>query len=503
VSEGARVEIGQACADAVLTPAIIMPLATLPEVMLAHPTGPGGPITLIARDCLSDALTGDFQSRATAALVDGFLSWQSPVDGTNQPSSGGFCFNHFAFAYRLQDRDSGLVSFLLVSEHKARLLGLYIPSEALIVIRDEGSRRAVELAFPNLSTMVVDYVCKLGGTLLPYLTRKQPKRLAASMRENHLGHQIWNELGGLEAIATRIPREQLPPVFPLGGPSNAFLGPFEAILPEFAGRIRYDLGHERNIIEYANHHDLSLVRFTADFVSTGLRGRIVHQVKQTDEFRAVAARRRLHSGPVVLIGLRVENRTAVDLVGFVSRLITYVAGVLPGAMIVLDGQNSNDPATGRQATTSFLSYRAARSLVTIEAEICQEIVTAVGASVPFLEVASGKPLATSIAWGEFADCVISFWGAGLAKYRWIANKPTLAISNRDNLLNRGDLLIYSLPRYMEDPSPTQFVDPLAIHDEPDAPRAVPLDGLSFTNFRIDEDIFFPQVREFLDIFGKR
>lgn len=501
ISEIARLEIGEACRDTLLPAAESMLLAKVPDVLLVRPSGAGSSLVSISRKYLHIAMDGDFQAHLTAALVDGHFSWPSPIDGSLQQSTGSFCFNHFAFAYRMEDRQSGLVYYVLASGHKGACLGFYFPCEGLVIAKDEAGSRSIGILFPKLAALMMDYICKFGETLLPYLSRSGPKRVAASMREDHLGHQLWNELSGLEDLATSLPSDQLPVIFPLGGAANAFFGPVDSIFPEFAGKLRIELGSEREIIEYANQNDFLLARFTRDVVSSGLRDRIVAHTRKSEVFRTVEARCRANRGPVVLIGLRVENRTAIDLVGFLIRLLKCVASALPGVLIVLDGQNSNEPDSGIQATTSFMSNRADRSPAAVELEVCKEVMAAVGQTDILLEIASGKPLATSIAWSELADCVISFWGAGLAKYRWIGNKPTLALSNRYNLLHRGDLLIYSLPRYMDDPTPVLFADPEAIDDDLTAPQLISVKQPSFSNFRVNEDMFFAQTRAFLKAFA--
>ena len=501
ISETARREIGAACCGALLPAPDSVLAADLPEALLVRPDGAARSTLTIARDHMLAALAEDFQARLIAALRDGWLSWRSPVNGSVQQSSGCLCFDHFSFAYRLQDSRSGLVCFLLVTGHNSRLVGLYFPTEGLIVARDQECRNAIGSSFPDLPAMIVDHVCKFGETLLPYLSRGGEKRVAGSMRENHLGHQIWNELSGLDALVTSLPPAQLPAVLPLGGSANAFFGPLDAVFPELAGMVRTDLRTERDIVEYAHANDLSLARFTREFVSGGLRDRIVGRARHSEEFRAAEAVCRRAGGPIVLVGLRVENRTAIDLPGFLARLVKAVAAAVPGALIVLDGQNSNDPDSGQQATASFMSQVAARSPLLVELEVCEQVAAAAAADGIAVEVASGRTLAASIAWAELADCVIAFWGAGLAKYRWIANKPTLALTNRHNLFYRRDLHIYSLPRFMADPTPVVFTDPLSISDDPDAPQLIRIAQPSFANFKVDESIFMAEVRAFLAQFA--
>ena len=500
ISEPVRLEIAAACQDMLLPPETIHLVDQLPEILLAQTDVIERRPVAISRKHVQTALREDFQARLIEAVREGSLSWPGPIDGTLQPVSAGLCFNYFAFAYRMRDRASGLTCFLLASNHIAEALGLYFPSEGLIFVNNEVARHDVNGTFPNLRKMLIDYVCLHGDTLLPSLAKDTAKQVAGSMRENHLGHQLWNELSGLESLVNQVPATKLPLILPLDGEDNAFFGSLETIFPEFSGKIRNDVRSSRAIIAYAHRNDLVLVRFTGSFVSANLRQRILSVMARTEDFQAVVARRQLVQGPIVLIGLRVENRTVVDQVGFLTHLIQCIGSALPEVLIVLDGQNSNDETAGRQAPTSFMSVRALQSPVIAEREICQQVQETAAKSGIRVEIASGRLLTTSIAWSLLANCIISFWGAGLAKYRWIANRPVLILSSRYNLENRGDLHIYDHPRFMENPSPALFADPSAIHDDMDAPQLISLGKPNSANFKVDTEIFLPQVRAFLATF---
>ena len=82
---------------------------------------------------------------------------------------------------------------------------------------------------------------------------------------------------------------------------------------------------------------------------------------------------------------------------------------------------------------------------------------------------------------------MSVWGASLAKFRWVCNKPGLVVSSQANLLHRDDLHIYDSERTMEAPTALLFADPACVVDDPEAPRLVPvsLDNPFFANFRLD------------------
>jgi hypothetical protein len=100
-------------------------------------------------------------------------------------------------------------------------------------------------------------------------------------------------------------------------------------------------------------------------------------------------------------------------------------------------------------------------------------------------------------WSRHARYFVAIWGAGLAKYRWLTNRPGLVVSSRWNLLHREDLHIYDSADYMEDPAPIEFIDAGLVHDMPDAPilqRYVLQDARSTANFHTDRDGLSEAVR---------
>jgi hypothetical protein len=489
-----RIALGQACREAVLPAPAVLPAARMPEINLARPRGLGKPSVIVPRRMLTAALEIDFQTQLMTALDDGYLSWPSLNDGRALRCSGMICFNDFAFAYRFADETSGLVFYVLASEHNARCLGLYIPSEGLIVATNEWNCECVRGIFPDLSGMLLDYVCRFGATLVPYLLRKGSKAMAATLRESHLGHQLWNEFTGLEDIVNRVQPGRRPLVFSFGGRANGCFGPLTAVFPELAGQVRDELHGQGEIVEYAHRHDLLPARFTRMFVSAALRRRIAGYLESRPEFQAAIRHRRSMAGKLVLIGLRVENRTAIDLAGFVSRMVDHIARIAPGSIVVLDGQNRQDD---QRPVGSFADHLASRSPLDVEMEICRAVAaSAVGKPVTVVTT-TGDTVASSIAWASEAACFIAIWGAGLAKYRWICNKPGLIVSSRYHLLNPQEMSIYHHPSMMEDPAPLSYVDPGCIDDRPEATQLVPVNGVRHMSFEVNEALFFPQLTAFL------
>ncbi len=86
------------------------------------------------------------------------------------------------------------------------------------------------------------------------------------------------------------------------------------------------------------------------------------------------------------------------------------------------------------------------------------------------------------------------WGAGLAKYRWICNKPGFVITSHWNLTQRPDLNIYDHPGLMENPSPMYWLEPEMVTDCPEAACAMPNGNHpQWANFTIAEKPTINQI----------
>ncbi len=207
---------------------------------------------------------------------------------------------------------------------------------------------------------------------------------------------------------------------------------------------------------------------------------------------------------VIVIGLRVENRTLDDLDGTLRRIVGFLARRHPGLVLVFDGHNAR--VEGEAVLLGSHGEDAARRR---PIDVERELVSALrafhaGQPVTILDTI-GAGMATSLAWTASSDGFVSIWGASLAKYRWVCNKPGFVLSNRTNLLHREALRIYDAPRYMEDPTPVAFVDPELVTDVPGALRLVegaPGDP-ALDNFRLHLDGALAAIGRFVDGLGAR
>ena len=200
----------------------------------------------------------------------------------------------------------------------------------------------------------------------------------------------------------------------------------------------------------------------------------------------------------------VENRTLVDITGFFRDVIRSVAQSWPGATLVIDGHNARDAAGDRGGVEAVIESHGESLARHAPLQVEREIASRLRALSAELDVTIldtlGASMAVSLSWALLCDCFLSVWGASLAKFRWVCNKPGLVVSSQANLLHRDDLHIYDSPRTMESPTALLFADPACVVDDPDAPRLVPVsaDNPFFANFRVDHARVLAQFRGLLE-----
>lgn len=106
----------------------------------------------------------------------------------------------------------------------------------------------------------------------------------------------------------------------------------------------------------------------------------------------------------------------------------------------------------------------------------------------------------SLFWVSRSHFFISVYGAGLAKYRWVCNKPGLLLTGEWNLRHREDLRIYESDQYMEAPEMMTHIKEHEVRDELNAELLqrpeLHADG-SVANFHVDLDAVFREFRNLL------
>ena len=334
--------------------------------------------------------------------------------------------------------------------------------------------------FPRLLAAMVRHAELLPGYLA---MQKRPANILTPFPGLHVGHVLWNELTGLERIRRALPAEALPAVIvPNPEAGTEVFGPVERIFPEFAGRVvRLPA---RDVADLVYREGFTAMRVYDEYVSAHLAARVGQVARQdpaVEPDRAVAAALEGQGRPVILIGLRVHNRTVPDQAGLWRGVIEHLSHRLGPIAVVIDGVNARLQA---DPSTDYGSFgpRGPRAAVLDELQIVIELRRHFHDDDVTLISTVGAPVARSLFWAQQALCFVSLWGAGLAKYRWVANKPGLVLTNRINLDHpHGSVRIYHAPELMEAPTTLDFIAAEHVTDQ----AASDFHGGFYNDFTVD------------------
>ena len=434
----------------------------------------------LQRDAIRKAVTTDLHRQTIMAIKEGCLQWPSPADGSRATMNGVLIWGDYAFFYRFADRN-GLNFFVIASDRSARMIGLLLPASNLLLFDSS------QLNSQEPSRWLRD---NLGGSVWELLARhvhqyaqdiaarphSKPSRMVNVMLTHprvHIGHHLWNDLSGFEALCDAVSPQDIPTTMILGGADgNAeFFGPVEALFPATSGRIDRSLETADQFVRWAYRNDVWPARITREYVSASLRRRVMDHLSKADEVscllnKLAMQRRDRRPAPVIIFGLRVEDRTLVDLSAFCQAFVGFMAERHPGSTIVFDGYNCRPGRTGGAVNPGMVHHLARQPPERIEADLVAALAEQFDGQPITLVGTTGQSIATSLAWCRNAVAAFAIWGAGLTKIRWLANLPTMLVTSRNNMLHRNDIAIYHDLKFMEGPTPVVMPPPSLITDAP-------------------------------------
>lgn len=328
--------------------------------------------------------------------------------------------------------------------------------------------------------------------VMPTARTLPASRLSCAAATAHLFHQLWNELTAIDVLLAKLPQDRLPTWLVPGMPGHGieFYGPIERLFPEISGLVRRGFADHAALVRHAYENRLILFRATGERISEGLRRRIMAYAASRASPPPAANR-------TFMIGLRVENRTVTDLGALCALVIEEAARLHPGCTVVFDGHNARGDTRSDETFSSHREAVASHSPLVAERAVVEAMRQRFADHPVTLLDTLGEPLAVSLTWAQACNGFVALWGAGLTKYRLVANKPGLTMTNHWNLRNKGDLHLYDSAAYVTDPTPLIFVPCTVIQDLPSAPMLVPFEHPSYSNFAFEPDTMRGHICAFL------
>ncbi len=424
------------------------------------------------------------------AVSNDQLTLPSPIDGMLVSTTVALVVTPNTLAYRLHDTHNDVVYFLFAAHWRSAIDGIYFPRSGLLIC--EGLRNQHDL-FGMLGVppalALFRHTVNHAAALNTY-AKDSARSMAMVYIQTHLGHHLYNELGGLDHIVNSVPAERLPRILLINADNAEMYGPLDAIYPEITGKIDRTPRDADALAKYAYANRLCLVRPTDDYVTRGLAKRIIRHLDADPEValhRSYYEDLRSKDYEVFMLGLRVENRTLADPVGFFCDTIDTLRDKCGKVAIVVDGHDAMSGPQGSRMYESHGESAAVRSVLDAE----NEILTAIrlryqdDENVDIISTI-GATMAVTVFWCVRSSMFVTPWGAGLAKYRWLCNRPGLVVGGH-RFLGQGEYLnthLYDAREFMGAPSRVVFFSAADVEDDPSAPLLIGLNDPHRVNYRV-------------------
>lgn len=286
----------------------------------------------------------------------------------------------------------------------------------------------------------------------------------------HIGHCLINELTGLDNLVRSGDINHIDHILYLDG-SEPIYGDIKDIFPELNHKLIPSDFMSDDFACICLTKGIFLFRITGRFVSRNLAQRIIkysYDVVRESGSLLIQNNTIDMTEIICLVGLRFENRHALNIRDILINTVQHLTTRYTKVTLVFDGHNRTN--TKHVRVVSSLEEFSNEECLNREYKIVKEIQDSL-LDTPKVEIISliDCSVAASVIWATKANFGIAFWGAGLAKSRWIANLPTFIITSAYNLANLTDKMIYSSEEFMENPSISAFASADIVHDCSDEP----------------------------------
>jgi hypothetical protein len=468
--------------------------------------GPGA--APISGSIVAGLFSRDYLKDMIAAVANGQVRMPSPATGAMLSTDVSYPLNPSTVAYRFHDPVGNFTFYALATRWRITLTALYFPASGLVICANGRMRvDLIGLMGGHVQDIMFQHVVRHASDMDAYV-REPARRITTLYQQEHIGHHLYNELGGMSTLLQHIPAGAIPDMMLMNAFKSEMFGPVDAIFPEFQGKIDRTPHSPESLARHVYRRRLCVVRPTDDYVSRDLTKRIIG-VLESDP--ALQVHRDRHQDLVqrgfstVLLGLRVENRTVIDQAEFFCEAIDVLVERLGRVACVVDG---HDAAITPEGAKPFLSHGegvAKRSVIDVENEIL-EFIRERYRGRPEVEVISavGISMSATVFWCNRSMMFITPWGAGLAKYRWLCNRPGL-IAAGYRFLDDADyfnLHLYDMREYMEDPTPVVFFAKEDVEDDASATQLIDLSDGYRVNYRVRPGVVRHRVLQTLaTLFG--
>jgi len=381
----------------------------------------------------------------------------------------------YAYLYRREGR-----ACVILQEDSAAFApgdrAWYFPQEGVLVTSSRW--RSVLAALARTLTRVSDN----SEAVLAYLSQPERPILVCDSYVGHLGHYVWNVVSGWSRLFKLVPAEKIDIIA-----SNRDMQIFGGVKELYPDQI-VRAGEFVEIVNEQAAYQLMLERKALALtlldrhVTDDLAARIIKWCREacSSEFLAEVAAARETCKPLLLVTVRQENRAWVEQESGLPRIINRLASDFPGLGVVIDGLNAGIHSLD---THAYMSLENERQLARHIIDSCPNV---------RIYNTIGCAASEGIVWCDTVDAFLAPIGAGMAKYRWITNKPGIAYSNETCLTPKNyDGTLYE--RHRDDLVPMEYVGRSAVKDVEQERH-----GMKFrANFSMPWEPAYEKIRDLL------
>lgn len=231
----------------------------------------------------------------------------------------------------------------------------------------------------------------------------------------HMGHSLWQDIS---VFFTLLQNKKSCDKVELALINNFYSENISKTLSEVLPNLRFK--NVSDMFSYAKGNNLFPVVLSDSYITESLAN-LIEENLESEVDKNYKALIDMSTSNKVLISLRSGTRCCINEKEFYSEIIKHISLNEPNILFIIDGMNDSFELDIHDSE----QINALKESLEYEKEIVKFILEK-NPSVKIVDLV-GSRVSNSIYATRCSDVVISPWGAGLVKYKWICNKPNVFI----------------------------------------------------------------------------